>query len=96
MMQPQTWPILVLLPLCFVAGVILGLAYFRCVKVTADLIVTGKRPFFVAGLAVGRLVLLAAGLTLSLQGGGFGLLGTLAGVVAGRELMIRSKWGART
>jgi len=95
MMHPDTWPVLLLLPVCFVGGAILGLGYFRSLKLTADLIVKGHSPILVIALGFGRLIVLIAGFVLALQAGGIGILGTLAGVIAGRELIVRRKWGIR-
>lgn len=95
MIHPETLPITVLLPACFIGGVVLGILYFRCIRITADLIVTGQRPVLAMALLVARLVLLAGGFLLALQTGGFGLVATLAGVIIGRECVIRRKGGAR-
>ena len=96
MIHPDTWPILLLLPVCFAGGAILGLGYFRSLKLSADLIVKGAPPIPVIALTFGRLIVLIAGFAVALQAGGIGILATLAGVIAGRELIVRRKWGART
>ncbi|WP_417815576.1 ATP synthase subunit I [Thalassospira alkalitolerans] len=95
MMHPDTWPILLLLPVCFIGGAVLGAVYFRSLQLTADLIVKGHKPALVIALAFARLIVLAAGFAIAIPTGGIGILGTLAGVIAGRELIIRRKWGVR-
>ena len=55
-------PAVLILPLCFAGGLLLGLAYFRALRGTADLIVSGGRPLLALALTLGRLVVLGAGL----------------------------------
>tara|TARA_R110000824_G_scaffold311868_1_gene499014 strand:+ start:2527 stop:2832 length:306 start_codon:yes stop_codon:yes gene_type:complete len=95
MIHPDTWPILVLLPVCFIGGGVLGLVYFRSLQLTANLIVEGHKPIVIIALGFGRLIVLAAGFAVALQAGGIGIVGTLVGVIAGRELIVRHKPGAR-
>ncbi|OSQ35406.1 ATP synthase subunit I [Thalassospira mesophila] len=95
MMSSDTLPLLLLLPFCFAGGVLLGILYFRCIKVTADLIVSGRKPVLAIALAIARLGLLAGGFALALQTGGFGIIAVLAGVIVGRECVIRRKRGAQ-
>jgi uncharacterized membrane-anchored protein len=95
MINSDVSPMLLLLPICFSGGFAMGIVYFRTIRITADMIVSGQRPMLVIALAIGRLALLVCGFALALQAGGFGILVTLAGVIGGREMIIRIKWGAR-
>lgn len=89
MMYQDAWPMLVTLPATFAGCVLLGLLYFRAVRATADLIVTGGRPVLTIALILGRFGLLGAGFYLALQAGALALLAALAGVLTGRGLTMR-------
>ena len=94
MIDPSTWSLYLTLPASFAGGVLLGTLYFRAVRMTADLIVTGERPVLAIAMTLGRIGLLGAGLILALQAGGLSLLAALAGVLTGRGLTIRRIRGA--
>ncbi len=89
MTDANVWPILLTLSAGLVGGVLLGLIYFRAVKITADLIVAGKRPVIAIALTLGRLGLMGAGLVLALQAGAIAVLAALVGVLIGRSLTLR-------
>jgi hypothetical protein len=81
-------PLLVILPICFAGGVVLGFAYFRALRTTADLIVGGGNPFLGLALALGRLAFLGAGLYVAVLFGGLALLAALVGVLCAKGLML--------
>jgi Cu/Ag efflux pump CusA len=82
-------PLSLTLPICFLAGLVLGYAYFRAVRETADLIV-GQGPLLLGlALTLGRLALLCAGFYLAVQAGGLALLAALAGVLCAKTVMLR-------
>jgi F1F0 ATPase subunit 2 len=86
-----TLPLVLTLPLCFAGGVLLGLAYFRVLRWTTDLIVNGGSPVLALSLSLGRLVMIGAGFYLAVLFGGLALLAALAGVLTVRTLMLRRK-----
>tara|TARA_R110000824_G_scaffold231206_1_gene418973 strand:+ start:7454 stop:7744 length:291 start_codon:yes stop_codon:yes gene_type:complete len=88
MINDHAWPLLITLPVCFAGGILLGVLYFRAVKVTAGLIVTGGSPVLAIAMTLGRIGLLVAGFALALQVGGLALLAALAGVLSGRGLTV--------
>ncbi len=68
---------------------LLGLAYFRALRWTTDLIVNGGSPVLALALSLGRLIMIAAGFYLAVLFGGLALLAALAGVLAVKTLMLR-------
>ena len=82
-------PPILILPLCFAGGVLLGLAYFRALRWTTDLIVNGGSPVLALALSLGRLIMIAAGFSLAVLFGGLALLAALAGVLTVKTLMLR-------
>jgi hypothetical protein len=46
-------PLLVLLPVSLAGGFALGLAYFRVLQISADLLVRGQRPLLALALTLG-------------------------------------------
>lgn len=89
MIWPHTAALLVILPICFAGGVILGFAYFRALRMTADLIVGGGNPLLVLALALGRLAFLGAGFYVAVLFGGYALLAALLGVLCAKGLSLR-------
>ncbi len=84
----QTVPLFLSIPACFVGGLVLGLAYFRAVRMTADLIVAGGRPLLGLALTLGRFGMLGLGFYGAVLAGGFALLAALAGVLCAKALML--------
>ena len=83
-------PLLLTLPVCFAGGTVLGYAYFRALRETANLIVSHGHPLLGLALTFGRLGLLMAGFYLAVLGGGLALLAALAGVLCAKALMVRN------
>jgi hypothetical protein len=81
-------PLSVTLPVFLLGGLVLGYAYFRAVRATADLVISQGNPLHAAALTLGRLALLFAGFYLAVQVGGLALLAALAGVLGARALML--------
>lgn len=88
-------PLLLILPVCLAGGLVLGFAYFRALRITADLLVRGDRPLLGLALTLSRFVLLGAGLYVAVLAGGLALLVALAGVLGARAMMLRRMRGAR-
>ncbi|WP_323780050.1 ATP synthase subunit I [Thalassovita sp.] len=86
-------PLLVILPVCFAGGLVLGFAYFSILRRTVDLLVTGDQPILGLALTLGRFVLLAAGLYIAVLAGAFALLAALAGVLCAKRIMLRRTRG---
>jgi F1F0 ATPase subunit 2 len=82
-------PLPLILPACLAGGLALGLAYFQSLRLTADLIVRGGRPFLGAALTLGRFAGLGAGLYVAVAGGAPALLAALAGVIWARRIVLR-------
>jgi ATP synthase protein I len=82
-------PLPVTLTLCFSGGLLLGFAYFRAMRITADLIVGGGSALLGLALTVGRLFVLGAGFYLAVLAGGPALLAALAGFLCAKALMLR-------
>ena len=93
MMPAVSWPLVLTISACLAGGVVMGILYFRALRVTADLIVSGERPLLAIAATLGRFALLGAGLTLALQAGAPGVLAALAGVLVGRRLAMRTVAG---
>jgi hypothetical protein len=91
----DTWPLVLTLPLCFAGGVLLGLAWFRVLRWTTDLIVNGGSPVLALTLSLGRLVVIGAGFSLAVLFGGLALLAALAGVLTVRAVMLRRNQAGR-
>ena len=89
-MTIDTLPLLLVLPVCFAAGLILGYAYFRALRETARLIVSQGRPLIAMALTLGRIGLLCGGFYLAVQGGALALLAALAGVLSAKAIMLRA------
>jgi len=88
MTNPDTWPLFLTLPASLGGGVLLGLVYFRAVRMTADLIVSGRGPALTIALIAGRVLLLCASLFLTLQFGALALIAMLLGILAGRSMTL--------
>jgi hypothetical protein len=82
-------PLALTLPVAFIGGLLLGLVYFRAVRLTADLIVGQKNPLLGLALALGRLALLGVGLYVAVLAGAPALLAALAGVLLAKFVMVR-------
>jgi hypothetical protein len=52
-------PLPVTLPVFLLGGLVLGYAYFRAVRATADLVISQGNPLHAAALTLGRLALLS-------------------------------------
>jgi hypothetical protein len=87
-------PLLVLLPVSLAGGFALGLAYFRVLQISADLLVRGQRPLLALALMAGRFALVGAGLYGAVLAGGLVLLAAFAGVLCAKSLMLRKARGA--
>lgn len=85
-------PLHLLLPVCFLGGLVIGYVYFRALRETADLIVSRGHPLLAMILTLGRLALLCAGFYLAVLAGGVALLAALAGVIGAKGLMLRQAW----
>jgi hypothetical protein len=92
----HTVPLFVALPVCFGGGLLLGFAYFRALRATADVLVKGDRPVLGLVLTLGRLFGLAAGLYVAVLVGGLALLAALAGVLCAKWIMLRKMQGIHT
>ena len=83
-------PILVLIwAACFVGGFVLGLAYFRCLRATTDLILRDGEPFLVVALTFGRFAGMGTGLFVAVQAGGVALIVALAGILCAKAWTLR-------
>lgn len=89
MTMADTFPPVLILPLCFAGGLLLGLAYFRAMRRTAALIVNGGSPVLALALSLGRLIMIGIGFYMAVQLGGLALLATLAGVLTVKAAMLR-------
>ncbi len=96
MIDLSALPLPVILPVCFLGGLVLGYVYFRALRETADLIVSRGAPLLGLALTLGRLALLCAGFYLAVLAGGLALLTALAGVLGAKTLMLRQARGAGT
>ncbi len=82
-------PLPVILPICFLGGLVLGYIYFRALRETTNLVVSQGHPLLGLALTLGRLALLCGVFYLAVLAGGAALLATLAGVLAAKALMLR-------
>jgi hypothetical protein len=89
MIDLQAVPLLLILPLCFAGGLGVGFVYFRALRATADLLVSGDRPLLGLMLSLGRFACLGVALYVAVQAGGLALLATLAGILCARAWMLR-------
>lgn len=89
MIDLSSLSLLVTLPVFLLVGLVLGCAYFRAVRATADLVVSQGNPLRAVALTLGRLTLLCTGFYLAVQAGGLPLLAALAGVLGARALLLR-------
>lgn len=89
-------PSVLLVPLCLAAGFLLGLAYFRALRTTAEMLVTGDRPLLALVLTLARFVCLGAGFYAAVLAGGPALLAALAGVLGARRVVLRGLREVRT
>ena len=81
-------PLYLLLPTVFLAGLLLGYAYFHSLRTTTALIVSQGHPLIALGLTMSRLALLAVIFYAAARAGGPALLAALAGVLCARTLML--------
>lgn len=88
MISLQTVPVFLSVPVCFIGGLALGFAYFHALRMTADLIVEGRRPLLGLALTLGRFGMLGLGFYGAVLAGGFALLAALAGVLCAKALML--------
>lgn len=88
------WPVPVVGAACLVAGVGLGWVYFRMLRVTAAILVGGRRSLALA-LTVSRLGVLVAGLYAASRLGALPLLATVVGVLVARHSALRAVVGSR-
>jgi hypothetical protein len=71
----------------------LGFAYFRILRITAEMLVMGGRPLLALALTFGRFVCLGAGFYVAVLAGGLALLAAFAGVLCAKSLMLRRTRG---
>jgi len=88
MIKLAALPLPLLLPVCFLGGLLLGYLYFRALRETANLIVSHGHPLLGMILTLGRLALLCVGFYLAVLAGGLALLAALAGVLGAKWLML--------
>ncbi|WP_028914036.1 ATP synthase subunit I [Pseudorhodobacter ferrugineus] len=81
-------PLALILIACFMGGLMLGYAYFRALRATADLIVGGGSVLLGLGLTLGRVGFLGLGLYVAVLGGALALLAALAGVLCAKALIL--------
>ncbi len=75
---------------CFAAGVVLGLVYFLMLRHTAVLVLGGGRTSLLLVLTFGRMALLVGGLYWASRFGALALLAAAAGVLIGRQWVVRA------
>ncbi len=75
---------------CLAAGVVLGLVYFMMLRRVAVLVLGGGRNSLLLTLTVARLALLVGGLYWMSRFGALPLLAAAAGVLLGRQWMVRA------
>lgn len=84
-----TLPLSALIPLCFLGGLFIGYGYFRALRETATLFVSGGSPVWAVVLRLGRLSVLATGFFIAVLLGAVALLATFAGVLCAKWIMLR-------
>lgn len=89
MIDLSALPLPLTLTVCFLGGLMLGYAYFRAIRVTANLIVSQGPPLLGLALTFGRLALLSAGLYVAVLAGGLALLAALGGILCAKALLLR-------
>jgi len=89
MIDLNTIPLFVLLPVCFLGGLLIGYGYFHALRETANLIVNGGEPLRAIALTLGRISLLATGFFIAVLLGGLVLLAAFAGVLCAKWIMLR-------
>lgn len=94
MIDLTTLPPIVLLPICFLDGLLIGYGYFRALRETANLIVEGGKPLRAIVLTLARVSLLTTGFFIAVLAGGFALLAAFAGVLCAKWIMLRRARGA--
>ena len=88
MMYLSALPPVLLLPACFIGGLIIGHGYFRALRATTDLILHEGKPLMALALTLGRMSLLATALFIAVLAGGPALLAAFAGVLCAKALML--------
>jgi hypothetical protein len=89
MIDLAAFPVFIILPACFIGGLFIGYGYFRALRETPNLIVSGGQPLRAAVLTLGRISLLTTGFFIVVLAGGAALLASLAGVLCARWIMLR-------
>ncbi|MBY8975877.1 hypothetical protein KHP62_08680 [Rhodobacteraceae bacterium NNCM2] len=89
MMNIETWPLFVIVPVSLVAGVLLGSLYFRAVRLCAELLVTGRAPLVAIALTIGRFAVMVGCFLIAVQAGAVAVLALLGGVMLGRKYAMR-------
>lgn len=77
-----------LLPACFVGGLVVGHGYFHALRATTDLILHEGKPMMALVLTFGRMSLLATAFFMAVLAGGAALLATFTGVLCAKALML--------
>lgn len=96
MIELHALPLSATLPIFFLGGLVLGYAYFRALRETANLIVSHRHPLLGLALTLGRLILLGGVFYVAVLAGALTLLTVLAGVLCAKALMLRRTWSAST
>lgn len=96
MIDLTTLPLFVLLPVCFLGGLLVGYGYFRALRETAKIIVNGGEPLRAIALTLGRVSLLATGFFMAVLLGGLALLAAFAGVLCAKWIMLRKMGDIQT
>ena len=91
MMVLSELPLTVILPACFLFGLLLGYVYFHALNETANLIVSDGSALLGIALTVGRLSLIGAAFYAAVLVGGFPLLAALAGFICTKYLVMWQK-----
>ena len=90
MIDPLTLPLIILLPICFLGGLLVGCSYFHALRETANLIVGGGNPLRSIVLTLARISLLATGFFIAALASGLALLAALVGVLCAKWILFRS------
>lgn len=78
----------ILLPVCFLGGLIIGFGYFRALQATTDLILRQGKPLLALALTLGRMSMLVTALYIAVLAGGPALLSAFGGVLCAKALML--------
>lgn len=89
MTDPSTVPLIVLLPIYFLGGLLVGYSYFHALRETANLIAGRGNPLRRIVLNLTRISLLAIGFFIAVLASGFALLAALVGVLCAKWMLIR-------